>query len=515
MAERILQDIAEQKERLTKAQINKNKVEKADVYCNLGRAYCSLRDFHQAIEYNKQYLSIAKEVGDRAGEGSAYCNLGVAYCSLQEFQRAIEYFNKYLIITQEVGNRAGQGKGYGNLGYVYLVLGKYQRAIEYINKCLIIAQDLGDREMEGFAYANLGVTYHNLEELPRAMECHKKHLSIAMEVGDRKGKGNAYTHIGDVHETLGDVPQAMEYYKQSLSNDEEIGDRHGQGIDYCRLGRCYRHLDDLKEAIECYKKHLKIAEETGDRIAAACAHIQLGHSFQAIDSLNEAVEHFRCCLKICDTIRANSISEDQLKISFSTLGIFQCAYINLWKVLVMLQRNYEALYAAEKGRAQALLDALKETYGLPSLSPRSMESEEEVRYISKKTTVLTVFLALRKKNVYMWVLGKEDNPIFRQAEIEIGREHEDSFTLLLNTVLKKIGAGVGIRCENRSMDQLSDDSTSSTRDDNQTSEPSQETTNCLPPLYDILIGPIEDLLDGDELIVVPDGALSKFPWAQP
>ena len=173
-----------------------------------------------------------------------------------------------------------------------------------------------------------------------------------------------------------------------------------------------------------------------------------------------------------------------------------------------------------------MLDALKVTYGLTSLSPRSIESEEEVRNISRKTTVLTVFLALHKKTVNMWVLGKEDKPIFRQEKIEIGLEHEDSFTLLLENVLKNIRAGVGIRCENRSMDKLSDDSTpSSTQDDNETSEPSQESTDragvgircenrCeLQPLYSAVLGAIEDLLDGDKLIVVPDGALSKFPWA--
>ncbi|CAH3182942.1 unnamed protein product, partial [Porites evermanni] len=68
-------------------------------------------------------------------------------------------------------------------------------------------------------------------------------------------------------------------------------------------------------------------------------------------------------------------SEDQLKISFRTL--YRCAYTHLWQVLVMLERNDEALYAAERGRAQALLDALKVTYGLTSLFPSSIESEEE------------------------------------------------------------------------------------------------------------------------------------------
>ena len=142
-----------------------------------------------------------------------------------------------------------------------------------------------------------------------------------------------------------------------------------------------------------------------------------------------------------------------------------------------------------------------------------MESEEEVTNISKKTTVLTVFLALQENTLNMWVLGKEGNPIFRSFGFEIfGREHEDSFSLLLEFVLKNIRAGVGIRCENRSVDKLIT-TTSTTRDEHQTSEPPQETTDCLQPLYDVLIGPIEDLLDGDELIVVPDGALSKAPWA--
>ena len=631
MAERILQDIAEQNKRLTIAQINKNTEEKADAYHNLARTYYFLEDFHRAIEYLKQYLSIAeevgdregagraynklssayrslgdyqraieylnqdlrisKEVGDRAGEGCAYGNLGLRYGSLSEFQQAIEYHNQHLSIAKEVGNRAckrkaycelghmyihldeyqraieytnkgliiakedgdraGQLQGYGHLGKIYTNIGEYQRAIEYTNKCIIIckergdrkrqgraygslgtiyyrlgkhqraieyinkhlniAKEVGDRAAEGTAYCNLGSLYHELEDFQRAMECQKKHLSIAKEVGDRGCQAYAYLGIGDVHDSLGDVAGAMEYYKQCLSIAEEIGHRGRQGRAYCRLGNCYGNLHEFKEAIECYKQHLSMAEEIGDRMAEACAHHGLGLSFLCSDSLNEALGHFRCCVKIYDTIRANSISEDQLKISFRTTR--EVAYTHLWQVLVMLDRNDEALYAAERGRAQALLDALKITYNLTSLSLRSIESEEEVKYLSMNTAVSTVFFALELKKVNMWVLQKEGNPVFRNAEFEIGGAHEDSFALLLDTALKKMRAGVGIRCENRSMDQLSDDPTSTTRDDDQTSKPSQETTDCLQPLYDAVIGPIKDLLDGDELIVVPDGALSKAPWA--
>ena len=52
----------------------------------------------KAIEYHRQRLAIAKEVGDRAGEvgdrageGRAYGNLGTCHMHLNEFVKAVAY----------------------------------------------------------------------------------------------------------------------------------------------------------------------------------------------------------------------------------------------------------------------------------------------------------------------------------------------------------------------------------------------------------------------------------------
>ena len=60
------------------------------------------------IEYLEQQLSIAIEVGDRAGQGRAYNNLGNAYYCLSQFRQAIEYHKQCLSIAIEVGDRAKQ-----------------------------------------------------------------------------------------------------------------------------------------------------------------------------------------------------------------------------------------------------------------------------------------------------------------------------------------------------------------------------------------------------------------------
>ena len=147
----------------------------------------------------------------------------------------------------------------------------------------------------------------------------------------------------------------------------------------------------------------------------------------------------------------------------------------------------EALYAAEKGRAQALADALKINYGLTSPSLKSNESEEELTIILKKISVSTVFLAVQKETVNMWVLRKERKAIFRQAELKVESAHEDYSAVLLETTLKNLWAGVDVRCENRSLGERKDNQTSSTEKDDQTSELSHETIDCFKPLYDAAV----------------------------
>ncbi|CAH3149221.1 unnamed protein product [Porites lobata] len=479
-------------------------------YCNLGNAYQSLGQFQQAIEYHKQDLSIAIEVGDRAGQGRAYCNLGNAYQSLGQFQQAIEYHKQHLSIAIEVGDRAGQGRAYCNLGNAYKSLGQFQQAIEYHKQHLSIAIEVGDRAGQGVAYYNLGNAYLSFEDFKQSWEHHKKSLSIRIEVGDRDGEGRAYGGLGSVCKALGDFQGAIEHYKQSLSIAKEVGNRSSEGYIYANLGLAYLSLEQFQQAIEYYKQQLKIAKEVADMFLEGRAYQYLGMAHMLLGSLDEALGNFKFSVKAFDTIRASFISEDALKISFHELYVSSYRY--LCRVLIALQKTDEALYAAERGRAAALLDALKIKYGLTSLSPISNETEEDFAFISRNTSVLTMFIALDEEAISLWVLGKKTNAIFRQAALKSGGAHEDPFNALLKDSLDKIGAGRDVRCENRSLDLLRDKSTSSTKKDDKISIPSHEIIDWLQPLHDIVFGPIEDLLDGDELVVVPDGALCLAPW---
>ena len=370
---------------------------------------------------------------------------------------------------------------------------------------------MGDRAGEGAAYCNLGNAYHSLRNFEEDVEYHNQHLAIAKEVGDRAGQGRAYCNLGNAYCCLGKFQEAIEYHNQHLSIGKEVGDKAGEGTAYGNLGNAYHSLGKFQEAIEYHNQHLLIAKEVGDRAGKGEAYCNLGTAFSSLRKFEEAKEFYQSSVEVYNIIRASLKSEDGRKIRFR--ACCRVAYDSLWRTLLKLNLPDEALCAAERGRAQALVDVLKIQYGLTALPSASLEPKETISYISNKVSAQTVFLGLQHNIITFWIISKENKVELRQREIDGRRAGKDSITVLLESTLKKIEAGVGVRCENRSLDEPTNDLSSDRGDGEESAQTSQCTMDSLQALHDAIIGPIVDLCQGDELIIVPDGALCLAPFS--
>ena len=484
----------------------RNRAWEAMACFNLGVVYNSQSNFKQAIEYQTLSINIAKELGDREQEGMAYGNLGNAYEGLGNFKRAIEYQELHLNIAKELGDRDGEGRAYGNLGDAYQGLGYFKQAVQCHKLHLNFAQKLGNREGERKAYGSLGGAYHSIGDLEQAFKCWKLCLSIAQEIGARNSEGYAFGHLGEAFLSLGDFEQSMKYTKQGLDILKEVGDRAAEGYFYGKLGKVYSRLGNFKEAIKCLEQNLSIAKELGKSVQEADSCSSLGHIYEWAGSLSLAIDYYRSSIKIFDDLRGRLQSEDKWKISFR--DIHQCAYTSLWRTLVKTGETDEALYTAEQGRAQALIDVLKEQYGVDSSSSALPEPKETIAYILNKLTKDTVFVALDTNAISFWLLRREKQILFKQKEID-----PDSCKLLIDATLRDIGVGVRVMCEDRSMDEVCDDPPSNREAAEETDQSPSSSVNSLCQLYDVIIGPIADLLEGDQLLLVPDGPFFLVPYS--
>ena len=478
-------------------------------YNNLGVVYSSLCDPKKAMEFYRLSLGIAQETGNRDSEGIGYNNLGCVYSSLGDLKKAMEFFRLSLGISKETGNRDSEGNGCIKLGSAYHSLGDIKKAMELCRLGLGIAQDIGNRNLEGYAYINLGFAYDSLDDLEKAMESYRLVLKIAKETGNRNLEGRAHSSFGGVYDSLGDLEKAMEAYRLGLKTAKETGNRNLEGCAYNNLGDVYESLGDVKKAIDFFQLGLGIAKETGDRKLKRHGYSNLARSYYFFGDIFKAEEFGKSCVKLVEKMRVLLQGNDAWKIHVRDESDF--SFRILWRLQLQKGKTLEALFTAETGRAQALMDLMKSQFGVRKTIRNSSKPQMDltISSISSHITSPTLFLAedTNINAVYFWLLLNGQQFNFFEKEVS------DDLTSLTHQAYEEIGVSRGVKCKNHSLDEQEGKEIEifSERGTELTSQ--QVEGGTLRTLYDMVIAPFSHLIEGDELIIIPDRSSFLIPYA--
>ena len=498
---------------LSNAEDLTDKLKIAIAYGGLGNASQALGHTETAISYLALSLDYAKDIGNKIEMGKTYSTLGYIFNSLGDFKKSIEYHNRHLDIAKEVGDVVGQSEAYGGLGNAFDSLGDFEKAIGYHGQQLGIAKKAGDKVGEAVANANLGNAYFSLNNFKKALHHYEQHLRIALELGDKAGEGGAYLHLGEICETFNNYTKAKNYYNRCLLIAEDLGDKARTGYACGGLGGVFLHFGNWEKAEEFYKKKLRIFEELGNKRHVALAHHGLGQCFELMGRLPIAVENYQSSVNVLNEIRLLQ-SEDQWKIGFR--NEYNIAYIRLWGCLLKQEKIGEALAAAEEGRAQSLADLMKYQYGFQSQTEGKQLDEEEFGMLNN-TSSSTIFLSLSENKINIWLLLKEKPVLHRQKTLcHHFAENAAAETLqsLIQFAYKNNDVRANVNCENRSLDVLRENCYTVKHLSKKCSQHIlQEDNPPLAALHSYIIAPILDLIEGDELIIVPDGPLWLAPFA--
>ena len=83
---------------------------------------------------------------------------------------------------------------------------------------------------------------------------------------------------------------------------------------------------------------------------------------------------------------------------------------------------------------------------------------------------------------------------------------------MIEDVYQQIGAGKSVRCDDRSLDGPTEEDVPDQRSKMRTSAPIRCGKDALQELYGMIILPITDFIQGDEVTIVPDGLLYFVPF---
>ena len=332
-------------------------------------------EFKKAIYYFREALSIYEEHGERSHVAKMCNNIGVALRHLGEFKQSVDYFNRCLRIAKiDLKDKAMEGITYAQLGHVFQSLGDIKKAFQCYSEHVTISKQLKDNVQLASAYNCLGNFALSLHWNESVRQYFELELTVAKDLENTYIEGLAYAGLGTAFQNLNDFEKAIHFHKLHLNIAQNRKDKWAEGAAYGNLGNAYNELGDSKNSTDFYSLQLNIAKDVGDKTMESTAYNQLGVNFESENLFPEALASYQSSVSVLNDVRSLLQAKDEWKICFRTLT--NCSYTNWWRVLLKQRKIVDALLAANKARAQALVDLMQSQYSFLAGEFRSSLSVE-------------------------------------------------------------------------------------------------------------------------------------------
>lgn len=495
---------------------------------NSGHGFCLQSKFDKALAAYTEARDQYAQAGDRWE--AAFADYWIGYCLLQQnkkapsravFESLIEYCNRqnfpwlraqalssYAVVWQntdqlskgiELTKQALQlsrriddnyaiQKNMAQLANNYKFVGDYQQSFAQLKRSLGTARDRwpGERQMWR-TYETLAEVLIGSEYYAAAADCEKEALSIALEMTHDPGLTYlSYVHLGIIYERLNNPPEALQLAQRGFDivkhlTEDPAGEKM---LSYAtvQFGHIYRRTGNYAAASACYDRALPLRGTDFDpltydarkgRLLCYVAMQQDQLAEQELQSVLRWTESYRS--KILEERSRNkffdieqSLFDAAIDFEYSRMHNARQAFElsessrarSLWDLI-----NSQAGISGKKAEPDIVIPTATEPLRLQEIMPRLPERAQILQY------------AVLDDKVLIWVISSKD---FAVAESKTGlKELKDKTLAYCNAV---------------------------TKNKEDLSERSKE-------LYDILIAPVESLLDGTrQICIVPDKVLNYLPF---
>ena len=513
-----------------------NRSQEAQALESLGNLYLfhsQFGDLKRAVDYLERSLKVFIELEDKSGIGHAYGYLGIAFHRLGDLETALNYHQKNLTIVMQLGEKAEEGKTYGNIGRVYRSLCDFNQAINYHELQLSIARNKTRKVDEAIARYDLACNYESLADSARESPTESKESPAESRespaefrqspVKSRESSAESRESPAVFRESPADPPksqaeyltQAREHYQLCAKLLNDVRPRHrgnAQNSTFndewkINLFDEYKHVySDLCRVLS--KVHLNweaLLEADKGRAQALRDYMESRYQIETVQPFSS--EQDGTASDIYRDIQANTV---YLAIGTDT--------INVWLLMPGQEVRFEKRPVHITSNAVDFLHTLianaysrcnvfvpfREFPSSLQLGGNSLDDEES--NLSDQSTVLGIDELGKKEGETGSSFLSDGSPLHDEEEFNLSDKSTTHDIENLDQKEKHTGSSFLLDGSPLHDDEELNQSDKSTAHDIEKLDPFRI-------LYDVIIGPIIDHLQGDEIVIVPEGPLCLAPFA--
>jgi CHAT domain-containing protein len=411
--------------------------------------------------------------------------------NLNNYSESIDDSNKALRLSEEIQDENGTVGSFIQLASLYLFLNDSEKSLSFVQRGITRAENerTAPTQLWGM-YIAAAFNFNNLHINRAALDYQREALSIALDSQIPLYISRSYQYSGLSYGNLGAYDEALKNVRRAYEQGLPLaGEPNGQNMmanASLKLGDLYRASGDRAQAIAAYDESIRLYEGLGFAHYSYAAHKGKLLSYLAENNDVMAAQELAFVLTLFEGYREKILEERQRNFYFDKeQDVYDLAIDFAYSRAKDQRRSFEY---SETSRARSLLDLLRhgglvvELEGGSELRmpPQVAESLplDKIQELMPDAVQLLQYAILKDK-VIIWVITKSD---FSTKTTDI-----DS---------KKLADDVA-----RSLKLIS-------------SGDESEAATALKGLYEILIKPVESLLNQKKVLcIVPDKDLNYVPFA--
>jgi CHAT domain-containing protein len=459
----------------------------------MGHCYLLQPDLKRSVEIFAELLPICERKNYKWLFTQSLYRTASIRLTYNEYSASIDYARRALKQSEQLQDITGIIKLLVMLADEYRSLENGDQSLSFIQRALpFIGDGSADLQQTWEVFTAAGLTLNSLGLHRTALEYQEEALRLALEMSRPLLISHSYEYLGLTYgklklydDALGNINLAFEIGGK-VTDERSRRDRMANSSLYA--GEIYRQMGDYNKAVESYQRSIRLYEELKYPYFTYPAHKGKLLSFIAEGNDAATEEEFRAVLALFEQYRSNLTSEDQRNTFFDVEQSIYDLAIDFAQS--KKQNPRQSFEYSELSRARSLLDAMQQNVQVSEL-----EDGPELRLPSTFTTLALsdiqqqmppqaqiVQYAVLDNKLFIWLVTPatmtlKEVPLDSKALSHMVREYVQA----VNSPSTSMEAAVekGAR-----------------------------------ELYNILIEPVEPLLDKTKLLcIVPDKILHYVPFA--
>lgn len=306
----------------------------------------------KAMDYAREALSYATEIGDRKGLAAAYNNLGVAYRMQGALDKSLEYYINALKIYEEIANTEGMASTKNNISTIYSMKKDFSQSMKYLEESYKEFVELKD-------------TVHIIGSL---------------------------NNLGNLHSEMQLFDKAAEYYAQASSLSTSQGASFGDPLN--NLGNLYFRQKNYQRAVEFYEKALQVERQANNKGGMVNVLTNLGITYTRAKQPKPAQVYLDEAFALCNQIQA-----------FSYLPALYKAQAENYSIMGKFKEAYETQLQYDKAREQIYGEESSRNIAQMELRLSSHEREKEYEILKKDDAIKTLELHRTRLVIIMVIMA--------------------------------------------------------------------------------------------------------------